>query len=193
MNLLIEDVNKVFDYQSIEKKIYNLDNFSPNVACFPKAVFNKKFEHYFFINNLDWFNEKKDYEKLIGFVKDINSEGFIASCPSYYVLNAIAVSSSTPHENYISNHTYANINHKEKGLGLRKAHESFFYDKESKWAILSDFTHNTMIIGIEKDYVPAFKKHFENLYSDVNTFLNSLESFQGGKIDNKEAVLATYS
>ena len=194
MDLKITNLDDIAEYQKIERKIYNLDEFSNNHVTFPKEVFKKQFDKYYFFRDSDWFHSKEEYEKLISFVKDVGSKSFIASCPPYFLLNGIEVFVETSHQDYIDNHTYSNIDESPiKGVGLRKSHECFFYDSDAKWAMLSDFSHNTVIIGLENVTVKSFEENFAGLFSDIEGFIKSLENFQGGEMDVRKSIIERYS
>ena len=194
MNLQIKEIQKVCDYQRLEREIYDLDNFNHQVACFPKQVFKKKYDKYYFLKDQDWFHLEVDYDRLLSFVRQVGSTTFIASCPPYYMINAIEVPLSATSEDYISSHTYSEMeNHEDKGVGIRKAHETFFYDEAGKWAIVSDFLHGIMIVGVDKEVITPFQEHFQGLYSDIERFITDLEIFQNGEMSDKINVIKRYS
>ena len=194
MDLKITNITDIEKYQKTERSIYNLDEFSSNFVTFPKQVFKKQFDKYFFLKENDWFHSNDEYGKLISFVKSIGSKSLIASCPPYFLLNAIEISIETSFDDYIDNHTYSNVEESAiKGVGLRKSHECFFYDGEEKWAMLSDFSHNTVIVGLDEITIKPFEDNFSGLYSDIEEFIKSQEVFQGNKIDSRKSIVERYS
>jgi hypothetical protein len=194
MNFLIKNIEQICKYQRLERTIYNLNHFNPTVVVFPNQVFKQKFDQYYFLKDQDWFHLEVDFKKLISFVQQMGSTVFIASCPPFQMIHAIEVPVTATHQEYIANHTYSQIpDHEDKGLGIRKAHESFFYDESGKWAIVSDFAHGIMIVGLEKEAIKPFQTCFKGLFSEIEKFLEGLEGFQGGKIDDRAKIIKRYS
>lgn len=173
MNLQLDENEEVWHYQNLEKSIFELDNFSPERAVFPKKLFKIKFDNYFFIKTADWFHSEEDYFRLILFVKYCKSDFFFASCPPFYMINAIKVGITNTFSEYVDNHTFTNIKHLFSGVGIRKSPETFYYDESKKWAIVCDITNNITIIGLKNELFPAFEKAFDGYFENIEKFLEN--------------------
>lgn len=177
MNLQLNNDNEVFNYQNIEKEIFELNNFSPNNSAFPRNLFKIKFDKFYLIKTVDWFNSEPDFERLITFIKNADSNYFFASCPPFYMINAIKVSTNDTYQTYIENHSYTNMEHRYKGVGIRKSPETFFYDTTKNWAIVCDITTNITLIGLKNELINNFEKSFNDNYDSVKSLQkNSLLS-----------------
>lgn len=192
-SIIINDPESVYNYQKIESELYNVKELKPNVALFPNQVFNKKFDHYFFLNENGWFNSEDEFSELKTFIHKSKTKSMIASAPVFYLLNAIEITEETTHTEYIVNHTYSEFEHPEKKLGLRKSHESFYYDKDKKWAMFGDFTHNVVIIGVLNEHKVALGESFKDKLLSIDNFLTFLEKSQNSIIDHRTTIIEKYS
>jgi hypothetical protein len=194
MELIIKDLNKICEYQKIERRLFSLDNFSYNQTAFSKQVFNKHFDKIFFLEFNGWFNSEEDFTKLISFVKESGSRSFIASCPPFYLLNAISVPVTSSRRDYVDNHTYSIIQEeKNRGVGIRKSPEAFYYDESEKWAMVSDLTNNIIIAGLDISLVKVFETVFEGQFQDINEFVKTLEEVRNVKIVDRRELLERFS
>lgn len=193
MSLLVKDIVDIKKYHDIENIIFDLKEFSPEEAVFPKQVFLKKFDRYYFLENQDWFSTSKSYNLLLSFVKANKSHHFYSSVPRYYLLNAIKVSVSNSVKEFVEAQTYANELGSMSEVGLRSSPTVFYYDETKNWAMVEDITNNIIIVGVSENLVDDFKTIFKGLFSDIELYIKKLENFHGAKIDNREEVIKSYS
>lgn len=175
MKYIVSDNNLIFEYQKIERKLYDLDNFNPKTTAFPKPLFKKKFDKIVSLKSNDWFHSELDFNNLVAFVKSIGSDTFIASCSPYNLIAPIEVPVSASLEEYVDSHSYKSVEgHQFQGVGIRKSLETFYYDKSAKWAIVSDLTNDITIVGLEKNIVKDFKKAFEGRFTAIQLLSKKL-------------------
>ena len=194
MELLVRELTQVKKYQFIEDELFNINMFSPHTALFPKQVFNKKFDNYLFLNNTNWFSDKKSFKSLINFIEKSNDNFFYCSVPRFRLLNAIKIPVTTSLKEYISAQTFKFEKGEYKDIGLRVSAEMFFFGKTKEWAMVYDLVHCCVIIGITKKLSPILKESFgEDLLDDIKSFIKKMEEFHGVKLDNRKKIIKRYS
>jgi len=160
-----KDIIKV---RKIENEIFDIQKFNENVTVFPENVFREVFDQFFILNVADWFHNHNDFENLLTFVKANNSDQYYSSCPSLYGINPVKILVDDSFEQYVSKQTYNNAKNRNKGLGIRKSGETFYFDDTKNWAILNDITNNITIIGLKNKIIDNFKSAFKGKFQELN-------------------------
>lgn len=159
----------------IEHEIFNLKKFNKEFTVFPDKIFKKKFDKYYVLTINDWFHSKSDYCDLISFLKNVESFSFYASCPEFYEIHPIKIFIKDSFETYVTKHTYSDLENENKGIGIRKSGETFYYDDKKNWAILNDITNDLTIIGLQNQINERFLKSFKGKVRNINDLSNKYD------------------
>lgn len=191
---IIFDAQEVYECQKIAKSLFRIDLFSPQSALFSQQVFHKNFNKYLFLDFNDWFCDDEDYKRLQLFCQEVKETSFVSDAPSFYLLNPVRFSIDCTHSDFINGFTYVfDGEHSAKNIGLRISPETFIYGESLSWAMVNDLTHNIIIVGLDDSILDSFKSNFHEKYFDICKVVENLEAFHGGKMDNAERAIATYS
>ena len=188
-------IEDVYHQQQVEKTLFEIEQFKPEYAVFPKQVFRKRFSHYLFLTFNDWFNNGEDYSHLQRFLQALNESVFFASAPVFHLLNPVKFTADCSHQDFVKGFTYSfdgKPSSPADGVGLRLSSQSLMYGESQAWAMVHDLTHNLIIVGIEDEAYSHFKTSFSKSF-DIHGAIKQLELSQGATMDNTQPVIATYS
>lgn len=185
----------IYARHQAERNLFEVDAFVPGYAAFPQQVFHKLFSRNFFLDFNDWFNESDDYARLQTFLQQLEEPFCYASVPLFYLLNPVQFSPACSHSDFVNGFTYNsadNQNDPASGVGLRLSSQTFIYGESQTWAMVSDLTHNIIIVGLDESAVPSFESSFADQYYDIRQVIANLEAAQGAKMDDATSLIARY-
>jgi hypothetical protein len=195
LNFFVNDITMDFDgarrtthvnwAMAMEKHLFNLKLFSHDFAVFPKMVFNKVFDHHYFMRFNDWFHDPEDYRMLQIFLTAINEPVLYCSVPAFYDCPDVAINLAKGYQHFIDKYTFMDRpEHPYYGIGLRNSPTGFWYGANADWAMVSDLINNIIIVGLDRDAALNFRVDFAEKYFDINQQVANMEqgNFELGKI-----------
>jgi hypothetical protein len=189
----------------MKEKLFNLHLFNPKFAVFPKMVFKEAFDYHYFMDFNHWFDSEEDFNMLRIFMEAINEPNLYCAVPDFDNCPDLKIEMCLGHANfkrqYLMQYQTAHPNH---NIGLRISSTGFWYGESCDWAMVSDLTHDIIIIGCKSAAALNFRADFEGKYFGIEKLIQNMEDFhhtleksqnpaaEYAELDNKKAIIKLY-
>jgi len=190
--MILSDKKQLAVCRSLERTLFRLDDFTRETALFPKPLFAKSWDYVGFLPFNDWFSSETEFAKLQQFLRASGNETFISAAPPVYDVPAVETGIDATVSEYNEEHAMTSVpDERLRGTGLRISPEVLYYDRQGRWAMVADLTHNLLICGMDQAVVVHFQAAFGNV-KDTAMLISELESYNDGVLDQRESLLANY-